>query len=49
MRCLICLLEQKDLSQMETYPHSNTGLYLVEHDENGFVVLEKNSTAHLKE
>lgn len=48
MRCLICLLEQKDLSEMENYPHSNTGLYLVEHTSNGFVVLEKNDTGHLK-
>lgn len=48
MRCLICLLEQKDLNQMETYPHSNTGLYLVEYNEDGFVVLEKNNTEHLK-
>ncbi|MFK8007701.1 MAG: histidine phosphatase family protein [Saprospiraceae bacterium] len=48
MRCLICLLEQKDLKEMENYPHSNTGLYLVEHDSNGFIVLEKNNTEHLK-
>lgn len=48
MRCLICLLEQKDLKEMENYPHSNTGLYLVEYDSSGFVVLEKNNTEHLK-
>lgn len=48
MRCLICLLEQKELSEMENYPHSNTGLYLVEHSSTGFVVLERNDTKHLK-
>jgi probable phosphoglycerate mutase len=48
MRCLICLLEQKELSEMENYPHSNTGLYLVEHNTTGFIVLERNDTRHLK-
>ena len=48
MRCLICLLEQKELNEMENYPHSNTGLYLVEHSSAGFVVLERNDTDHLK-
>ena len=48
MRCLICLLEQKKLTEMENYPHSNTGLYLIEHSVGGFVVLEKNNTEHLK-
>jgi len=48
MRCLICLLEQKELTEMENYPHANTGLYLVEHSSSGFVVLEKNNTEHLK-
>lgn len=48
MRCLICLLEQKELSEMENYPHSNTGLYLVEHNSTGFVILEKNNTEHLE-
>lgn len=47
MRCLICLLEGKELVEMESYPHSNTGLYLVEYDAAGFKVLEKNNTDHL--
>lgn len=47
MRCLICLLEGKELVEMESYPHSNTGLYLVEYDDAGFKVLEKNNTDHL--
>ena len=48
MRCLICLLEQKELKEMESYPHSNTGLYLVEYSTEGFLVIEKNNTEHLK-
>ncbi len=46
MRVLICLLEGNDLINMETYPHSNTGLYLVEYENDEFKVIEKNSTVH---
>lgn len=49
MRVLICLLEQNDLMMMETYPHSNTGLYLVEYNDGEFLVKMKNNVDHFGE
>jgi len=46
MRVLMCTLEENDLNNMDDYPHSNTGLYLVELNEGKFKILETNLTDH---
>jgi len=46
MRVLMCLLEGKEMTNMESYDHSNTGLYLVEYTNESFFLLKRNDTSH---
>lgn len=48
LRVFICLLEGNELTRMEEYQHSNTGLYLVEYENEKFTVLKYNSKEHLE-
>ncbi len=47
LRCLMCLIEQKHLREMENYEHANTGLYLVTYNANEWSVLKHNDSSHL--
>lgn len=47
MRCLMCLLAERPLAEMQAYSHSNTGLYKVQYDGEKFHFLLKNDTSHL--
>ena len=47
MRCLMCLLDGKDISEMEDYHHKNTGLYKVLFDGNRFNFELRNDVSHL--
>lgn len=48
LRLFLCLLTDKPLSYMDSFPHYNTTLYKVEYDGKGFHILEFNNTDHLK-
>jgi broad specificity phosphatase PhoE len=48
MRCLMCLLNEDHLKEMDQYPHSNTGLYHVLYREGTFSFLSRNDTRHLE-
>jgi phosphoserine phosphatase len=48
LRCLICLLKNEPISNMEHYDHFNTGLVLAHFDaENGYTVSLENDISHL--
>jgi probable phosphoglycerate mutase len=47
LRCLMCLINQEPLSEMEKYRHSNTGLFLIRQSGGNFVIEKNNDTAHL--
>lgn len=47
MRCMMCLLREEPLQQMEQYRHSNTGLYVVRFDGKKFEFELENDTSHL--
>ena len=47
LRILLCMLSDLSLSQMDIFPHSNTTLYKVHFDGEGFEILEYNDTKHL--
>lgn len=47
MRCMMALLENKPLSDMDQFHHSNTGLYLVDYSPDQFVLKIKNDISHL--
>lgn len=47
MRLFLCLLTNRPLSEMDTFPHSNTTLYKVEYDGKEFHILDFNNTSHL--
>lgn len=48
MRLFLCLLTNKPLSEMDSFPHFNTTLYKVEYDGTDFQVVDFNNTDHLK-
>ena len=48
MRLLLCLLNNRPLTEMDNYPHRNTTLYRVNFDGNKFHVVDFNNTDHLK-
>ena len=48
LRLFLCLLSDKPLTKMDSFPHYNTTLYKVEYDGKGFHILEFNNTDHLK-
>jgi len=47
MRCLMCVLKEQPLQEMEQYHHSNTGLYKIKYQEGRFDFLLENDTKHL--
>lgn len=47
MRLFLCLLTNRPLSEMDTFPHSNTTLYKVEYDGKEFHIIDFNNTNHL--
>jgi broad specificity phosphatase PhoE len=47
MRLFLCLLTNQSLTEMDTFPHSNTTLYKVEFDGKEFHILDFNNTNHL--
>lgn len=48
MRLFLCLLTDKPLSEMDSFPHSNTTLYRVEYDGKSFHIADFDNTDHLK-
>ncbi|WP_395625461.1 histidine phosphatase family protein [Daejeonella sp.] len=48
MRLFLCLLTHKPLTEMDSFPHSNTCLYRLDFDGKDFHILEFNSTKHLE-
>ncbi|MFK7950401.1 MAG: histidine phosphatase family protein [Saprospiraceae bacterium] len=48
LRCLMCLLNNDDLREMENYHHLNTSLYIVELDNDIFNIRLRNDLTHLK-
>lgn len=47
LRLFLCLLTNRPLSDMDSFPHSNTTLYKVGYDGKDFHILEFNNTGHL--
>lgn len=47
MRLFLCLLTHKPLTEMDTFPHTNTTLYKIGYDGESFQILEFNNTQHL--
>ena len=48
MRCIICLMMQQPLFEMEQYEHANTGLYQLTLDNGQFELIKRNDRTHLK-
>lgn len=48
MRCMMCLLSERPLTQMDSFKHHNTGLYKVHYLDETFHLLLKNDTTHLE-
>ena len=49
MRCLMCILKNQHLREMENYHHANTGLYKVNYTNGQFEFELTNDTSHLDE
>lgn len=49
MRLLMCLLTNKPLTQMDTFPHQNLVLYKVTFDGEKFDIVDFNNALHLKQ
>ncbi len=47
LRIFLCVLSGLSLAQMDTFPHTNTTLYKVHFDGEGFEIQEYNNTQHL--
>lgn len=48
LRLFLCLLTDKPLTEMDSFPHANTTLYKVEYDGAEFRIVNFNNTDHLK-
>jgi broad specificity phosphatase PhoE len=48
MRLLLCLLTEKPLTEMDTFPHQNLVLYKVTHDGDKYKIVDFNNADHLK-
>ncbi len=48
MRIFLCLLTNQPLTEMDTFPHSNTTLYKIGFDGKEFHILDFNNTNHLE-
>lgn len=49
LRCLMCLINNDDLKEMENYHHLNTSLYIVELNDDVFNIKLRNDLSHLKQ
>lgn len=49
LRLILCLLTNKPLTEMDTFPHQNLVLYKIVYDGSGFEIAEFNNAAHLKQ
>jgi broad specificity phosphatase PhoE len=49
MRLLLCILTDKPLTEMETFPHQNLVLYKVVTDGEKFEIVDFNNAEHLKQ
>lgn len=49
MRCMVCLMKDQPLTEMENYKHSNTGLYRIIYDAETFHFELENDVKHLKD
>lgn len=49
MRLFLCLLTDRNLCDMEYFPHTNTSLYKLKYDGEKFELLEFNNTDHLRD
>ena len=47
MRCIVSTLKGEALYKMETYQHSNTGLYRIQYQDSRFIFELENDTQHL--
>jgi len=47
MRLFLCLLTNRPLEEMDSFPHSNTTLYKLAFDGKEFHILDFNNTSHL--
>jgi broad specificity phosphatase PhoE len=48
LRLLLCLLTNKPLTQMDTFPHQNLVLYKVAYDGEKYEIIDFNDAGHLK-
>jgi len=49
IRCLMCLVEGREIKHMDAYQHNNTGIYKVVQKGDQLEILVKNDTDHLKD
>ncbi len=49
LRCLMCVFKDQHLREMESYSHSNTGLFKIRQEFDRFIVDLENDTRHLEE
>lgn len=47
LRCLLCLMKEQHLREMENYHHANTGLWVAEYAAGKFNVHKENDITHL--
>ncbi|MEO7212372.1 histidine phosphatase family protein [Mucilaginibacter sp.] len=48
MRLLLCILTDKPLTEMDTFPHQNLVLYKLTYDGSKFTIVDFNNALHLK-
>jgi probable phosphoglycerate mutase len=48
MRLLLCLLTERPLTEMDSFPHQNLVLYKVNYDGKKFQITDFNNANHLK-
>ncbi|GAA4913641.1 histidine phosphatase family protein [Mucilaginibacter defluvii] len=49
MRLLMCLLTERPLTEMDSFPHQNLVLYKVTYDGQKFEIVDFNNSLHLKQ
>ena len=48
MRILLCIVMEKELSNMDSFEHSNLGLYLLSYSNRKFTIERPNDVSHLE-
>ena len=48
LRLLLCILTNRPLTEMDTFPHQNLVLYKVAYDDGKFTIIDFNNADHLK-